>query len=441
MTKLKKVANLYRYKDNNITLIGNVKKHYFLRTSEIMEDFLDKYEINDEDNTWLYLEERYGGNLTDLFKKNLNKYKDIIFEEETKPLNNYDLGYINTLTLNVSQLCNLRCTYCFETYDFIKEEKEVMTSEVAIKAINIFLKQLKTNKGKIIFTGGEPLIAFDVIKDSVDYIKKSNSGFEIAYMIKTNGLLMDEEIIKFLEENDFLIQLSLDGNKDAHDFHRVDINGNGSYDKVMSLLHRLLNAGVDRKNIVLHGTVTHQTISFFDKSLELINDLQRKHEIKASILPVMSSSNNNFTLTEDDHIKLSNYLYQRSIETYNLNNNFSANGKTNCGIGVSHVSIDSNGDIYPCYRLSGEKRFLLGNLQDGRLKYELHEDLRAIYEIDSNAKCQNCYGKIFCAIGCYAGKLLNNSIEKCNSVEKRYGDFILEEGLIKSKAYLSFSKI
>lgn len=88
----------------------------------------------------------------------------------------------------------MRCKYCFEEIEF-RKDTEIMNEEIAIKAIDIFYNQLNGKVGHIIFTGGEPILNFPLIKKIVNYVKQSN--YKMTYMIKTNGTLIDEDIMFF----------------------------------------------------------------------------------------------------------------------------------------------------------------------------------------------------------------------------------------------------
>ncbi|MEI0490766.1 radical SAM protein [Brachyspira pulli] len=74
--------------------------------------------------------------------------------------------------------------------------------------------------------GGEPTLAsLYFYKDVIKLQKKYANGKNITNSLQTNGLLIDDDWCKFLKENNFLVGLSLDGNKDIHNKYRKDIFG------------------------------------------------------------------------------------------------------------------------------------------------------------------------------------------------------------------------
>lgn len=118
------------------------------------------------------------------------------------------------LTLKVTEQCNMRCKYCIysEHYPDTKFYSEVyMKWETAKKAVDDFLSHFhrtwernKTRKPVIAFYGGEPLLGFDVIKKTVEYVKSEYSQYCFNYSITTNGLLLkNKDIANFLKENGF----------------------------------------------------------------------------------------------------------------------------------------------------------------------------------------------------------------------------------------------
>ena len=151
------------------------------------------------------------------------------------------------LTLKVTEQCNMRCKYCIysEHYPDTKFYSEVyMKWETAKKAVDDFLSHFhrtwernKTRKPVIAFYGGEPLLGFDVIKKTVEYVKSEYSQYCFNYSITTNGLLLkNKDIANFLKENGFWIVVSLDGTKDNHDRYRVTRGGAPTYDCLMEII-------------------------------------------------------------------------------------------------------------------------------------------------------------------------------------------------------------
>lgn len=114
-----------------------------------------------------------------------------------------------SLTLMVSQECNLRCIYCYGNGGEYNK-RGLMNFEVAKQAVDFLVKNSKSNDLSVVFFGGEPLLNFTLMKQVVEYCNTiSSKAFK--YSITTNGLLINPEVENFLLENKFTIQISMDG--------------------------------------------------------------------------------------------------------------------------------------------------------------------------------------------------------------------------------------
>jgi len=125
------------------------------------------------------------------------------------------------LTLHLTNQCNLSCKYCFE-----KRGPERMSQEVAFAAVKLSMENKNTSG--LLFYGGEPLLEKELIYDVVDYAKgiKKKTGHNFYYKITTNGILLDEEFLKFSKDVNLNIGISYDG--PAQDDCRRFPDGTGS---------------------------------------------------------------------------------------------------------------------------------------------------------------------------------------------------------------------
>lgn len=172
--------------------------------------------------------------------------KNLIKEEDVKQ--ELDIKGFTQLTLIVTQGCNIRCKYCVYSgeYDNSRQHTNVnMDFEVAKKALGIYFEYVKQKKTKfplfipeVSFYGGEPLVNFKVIKQSVEYIQQIYNG-RVDYNITTNACLMTDEIMDFFNKYNFILSISLNGDKEEHDRLRVYANGKGTYDAAIKSLHKL----------------------------------------------------------------------------------------------------------------------------------------------------------------------------------------------------------
>ncbi len=144
---------------------------------------------------------------------------------------------INILIKPASGLCNMRCSYCF--YCDETEKREVknygMMSDETLE--NLVKKPLLEGFSPCTFAfqGGEPtLCGLDFYKKFVSLVKKYKSeNTQVHFAIQTNGLSIDDDWAAFFAENNFLVGLSMDGNKKVHDSLRLDATNEGTFNRVL----------------------------------------------------------------------------------------------------------------------------------------------------------------------------------------------------------------
>ena len=134
---------------------------------------------------------------------------------------------LGSITFWITPRCNLNCKYCFAYQIWGKKPEAVATGEV-IDALIRFGEENMAPDGVIWFFGGEPMVAFDKMREM--YEKVRERGLRWRFGLTTNLTLVDEEKAKWLGKNGFSILCSLDGIKEAHDRYRVYPDGRGSWE-------------------------------------------------------------------------------------------------------------------------------------------------------------------------------------------------------------------
>ena len=147
---------------------------------------------------------------------------------------------LNTIILQVTQNCNLRCQYCVYSGSYINRvhNNKRMSVEVAKQAIDFLVKHSENSKEiSIGFYGGEPLLEVPLIREVVDYAEGVFSGKKLLFNMTTNATLLNIETAKYLYEKKFNVTISLDGPKATHVSNRIFANSNkGTFDAVMQNL-------------------------------------------------------------------------------------------------------------------------------------------------------------------------------------------------------------
>ena len=205
--------------------------------------------------------------IRDCYAEIVELYNDkILFsEDDYEKYAQYSVASpIKAMCLNIAHDCQLRCKYCFaSTGDFGKGRK-LMSFETGKHAIDFLLENSGDRPNlELDFFGGEPLMNFGVVKQVVEYARSREKEFnkKFRFTITTNGLLLDDEKIDFINREMSNVVLSIDGRKEVNDYFRVLPNGQGCYDIIMPKYKKLV-AGRGDKEYYVRGTFTNKNLDF-----------------------------------------------------------------------------------------------------------------------------------------------------------------------------------
>ena len=139
-----------------------------------------------------------------------------------------------TITLEVNQICNLRCNYCY----LGEKTNQKMSEDIAYKGLEIAFLNVEKHKDKrlwVDFVGGEALISFEFLQKLVEYIEEeaAKRTITVSYSITTNGTIMNDKILEWFINNKVHLKLSIDGTMETHDRNRKSKIGIGSYRNIM----------------------------------------------------------------------------------------------------------------------------------------------------------------------------------------------------------------
>lgn len=351
------------------------------------------------------------------------------------------IGEIKALCLHICHDCNLRCKYCFAdegTYHSVC--KEYMSFEVGKKAIDFLIENSgKRQNLEVDFFGGEPLMNLDVVKQIVEYARTEGikSGKTFNFTLTTNCLLLNDDTIKWLNEEMYNVVLSIDGREIVHDRLRRTANDKGSHSIVLEKAKQFASVRGD-KSYYVRGTFTAYNLDFA-KDILYLRD-QGFEQI--SIEPVVLPEDSPMAIKKED---LPTILreYERLAEEY-LNSR--ANGKwfnffhfmldleggpcikkrlTGCGAGCEYLAITPYGDIYPCHQFAGDVKYKLGNVMQNEFCLNISK-VFAKNLVTNKPQCDKCPAKYYCSGGCVAnnihfgGDISNPYSISCEMMKKRF---------------------
>lgn len=329
---------------------------------------------------------------------------------------------VNLLIKPASSLCNLRCRYCF--YADVAENRDIanlgiMSPEVAEMLVKSAFRSAGTRaRVSFAFQGGEPTMAgLGFFKKFVDTVNDCRpAGVQVTYSLQTNGLVVDEDWAEFFHENNFLVGLSIDGEKSLHDFNRVDYKGKGTYSRVTKALALLRKKQVEVNLLcVVTGQCARQPQKVYSALKKLgvaylqfipcLDPLEGERGGMAfSLKPAAYGSflcglfdawyhdweSGRYTSVRlfDDYVHLAMGLPPGTCSTSGA-----------CG---SYFVAEGDGSLYPCdfYVLDQWK---LGNVSDGTLEELAASDRAKRFMADGLQKpdaCASCKWLRLCGGGC-----------------------------------------
>ncbi len=323
---------------------------------------------------------------------------------------------VKALCLHVAHTCNLNCSYCFASQGKYQGDRALMSFEVGKQAFDFLIANSGSRRNlEVDFFGGEPMMNFEVVKRLVAYArsveKEHNKNFRFTFT--TNGVLLDEDVMDFLNAEMSNVVLSLDGRREVNDHFRRDYAGKGSYDVIVPKFQRLVEKR-GGKNYYVRGTFTHNNVDF-------TNDILHMADLgftELSMEPVVCPPDDPYALTEEDLPRLFEQyeiLAKEMIKRKREGRGFTfyhymldlKNGPciykriTGCGSGTEYMAVTPWGELYPCHQFVGDSKYSLGNVWDGVTNTEIQDGFRSCNAY-AREECKDCWARLYCSGGCAA---------------------------------------
>jgi uncharacterized protein len=343
---------------------------------------------------------------------------------------------IKALCLNVAHDCNLRCKYCFAGTGGYGAARAIMSPETAKRAIDFVIeKSGKRHNIEVDFFGGEPLMAMETVKETIAYARSLEEQYDkhFRFTITTNGMLLNQENIDYINREMKNVVLSLDGRREVNDAKRPTASGKGSYDIIVPKFQKLVEQRGDQE-YYLRGTFTRDNLDFAADVLHICDDLRFQN---VSVEPATGTRSDPLAVTEEDlpvvfaeYEKLAKELLKRpDVNFFHFFVDLEQGPcvikrMRGCGAGNEYVAITPEGDIYPCHQFVGNDAFKLGNLYDGTFRTEVAEQFGGV-NIYTKEACRTCWAKFYCSGGCSAsnynvnGDIMEPSHVACELERKR----------------------
>ena len=323
---------------------------------------------------------------------------------------------VKALCLHVAHTCNLSCDYCFAAQGKYHGDRALMSFEVGKRALDFLIENSENQKNlEVDFFGGEPLMNWEVVKQLVAYgrSREEETGKHFRFTLTTNGVLVDDEVIEFSNQEMNNVVMSLDGRREVHDALRKTVTGRGSYVEIVPKFQKFAKLRGEREYYI-RGTYTNRNVEF-TKDIFHMADLGFD---KLSMEPVVCPPDDPYALSDKDMpVLLEQYeilakeMLRREKEgkpitfyhyMIDLEHGPCVYKRiSGCGSGTEYMAVTPWGDLYPCHQFVGEEKFRLGNIWDGVDNDAVREEFKRCNAY-ARPDCQDCWAKLYCSGGCAA---------------------------------------
>ena len=374
------------------------------------------------------------------------------------------------LMLFLTNQCNFKCDYCYETGNGKEIALETLSTESVRLALDSYFDRAAGRPvANVTFFGGEPLLRFDLMKEAVAYAvdRAQARDVSIGFCVTTNGSVMSDEIIDVLIKYQFGVMLSMDGPPEIHDKHRRFRSGEASFAKVYANAKRLLEAQKQAGVLPFKIRATlcsdtyreyHNVYAYFLREFPgariMIGESTGTANCLRNVDAPMCDEEYGETTFRGFLAELRNGLLQSG--THNtwrahregfvkfarkMAGNTCTHGLPElCGICRNMLAVGGDHRYYPCHRFVGLSSYALGDIERGldvERVLEVYLDLTRVYR----ESCRTCWANKLCGGECpyylstESGRFSGPSQEKCKGIRRGY------EWLLQAYCYARHSPL
>ena len=309
---------------------------------------------------------------------------------------------VKNVMLTITEQCNLKCSYCFET----NKSSTAMSFETARRIIETEMAE-ENQYDEILFDfmGGEPFVAFNLIKQICEYTWSKEWPKKYIFYASTNGTLVHGDILEWLRNNSnrFVCGLSLDGTPEVHNknrsnsFHNIDI--------------AFFRDTWPNQEVKM--TISPEVLDQVFEGICFIHELGFR--VKATFAYGPDWSDKNYVTILSDQLKklIDYYVSNPAVEPATIINlDIIPVAYPNeplikwCGIGTQMVAYDVQGIKYPCHFFQGMSTGRIDNCHIWKYNFERIHDY-----ISEKCKlcilrntCPTCYGYNYSSTGSFGNK-------------------------------------
>lgn len=325
----------------------------------------------------------------------------------------------NFFIYNVTNRCNLRCKYCYTEKSSVAEAPILdVLQRIGQWSDGDFCIEVHGN--------GEPLVRFKELKMAIPvFLASISNKKKLVLLLVTNGTLINGEVARFLKEQEFAVIVSLDGPEKIHNLNRLNRRGQGTYAEVMKGIRILQDHDVPMSiNSVVCMADQETVLSVFEhhvangfyrmKFIPVVPTNTFRDELNVGIFNDAMKEiavrviewNSNKTRPRIEVLNLSYAV----LSILGIPNRYMCM-EVPCGAGTKSITINPNGDIFPCHKVASLPEWKVGNIIQASRR-ELIEQHQAMTDFclarnKFTGDCGACAFSGFCGGICFADYYLN----------------------------------
>lgn len=344
------------------------------------------------------------------------------------------------MELFVAQNCNMGCIYCYGS-DGSYHQKGLMTADTARGAIKWFHSCCeKPKEAAIVFFGGEPMMNFPVIRESIEYAEKLFGEGQLSYGMATNMTLMtDTQLDFFASLPKMNLLVSIDGPKEIQNRQRPLKNGRDSYEVCAERIRAALARGIP---CVGRATV------YADADRDAVVHEMKRLGLSAWQLTAVSGCAGDGIRRDDAQKLYRKWMEEFPSQIIRFVDAIKARDKkvadtimacddlktliiegvsgamiprdiVGCSASRSHIAVAANGDLYPCHRFVGMEAFCCGKV--GEKQGGWSEFMRGRLEMCGD--CRQCMLRFACSGACYYQSYTDGPEKSIYSMPEHFCDY------------------
>lgn len=337
-------------------------------------------------------------------------------EEEDKLLensyySNYFSNDVATITLAPSLSCNLRCNYCYQSG--YRQNSDTLSSgstwdQDALEFIKKYIGSRKLKKVVFVWFGGEPLLAYRLLKNFSYGIKEylAKDPLKIKFDIITNGTILNEDILSVFGDLPMeTAQITIDGPEKSHDRMRPYVNGKGTYRDILKniaeILHKTDTSVALRFNLSLENSALKYFTGLVSEMKKSFGSYVQSRRLRLEY-PVLATDA---------------FSYKNQISLKEYSGNFVGYLRILADAGIDRdkmfkymppfcttradnsMVIGPGGDIYKCWEHIGHQEYVVGNTKTGISKLK-EDEWKVVGSHYYHKKCVDCKLLPVCLGGC-----------------------------------------